>query len=83
MILLREEIVILLYQIAKISTYIYTSIFYKKKKKKLGTGALPPKFMNSYVSKLEGNLQINNMNEDNMKEKIDTITKTLRIFVVQ
>ena len=39
--------------------------------------------MNSYVSKLEGNLQINNMNEDNMKEKIDTITKTLRIFVVQ
>ena len=82
MILLREEIVILLYQIAKISTYIYTSIFYKKKKK-WGTGALSPKFMNSYVSKLEGNLQINNMNEDNMKEKIDTITKTLRIFVVQ
>ena len=46
-------------------------------------GALPPEFMNSYISKLEGNLQINNMNEDNMKEKIDTITKTLRIFVVQ
>ena len=81
MILLREEIVILLYQIAKISTYIYTSIFYKKKK--WGTGALPPKFMNNYVSKLEGNLQINNLDEDNMKEKIDTITKTLRIFVVQ
>ena len=82
MILLRETIVILLYQIAKINTYIYILVFFYNKKK-WGTGALPPELMNSYVSKLEGNLQINNMNEDNMKEKIDTITKTLRIFVVQ
>ena len=49
----------------------------------MGDRGIARKFMNSYVSKLEGNLQINNMNEDNMKEKIDTITKTLRIFVVQ
>ena len=41
MILLREEIVILLYQIAKISTYIYTSIFYKKKKKMGDRGIAP------------------------------------------